>query len=89
MAPALEKLFCSSELSAYYARLHALVDSIVSKKSTISSPIIPIDMHTGFSDEPLADDVYYNETKAEFIASRYYEVLNEVLQRWVLAIFGG
>ena len=46
-------------------------------------------MHTGFSDEPLADDVYYNETKAEFIAARYYEVLNEVLQRWVLAIFGG
>jgi lysophospholipase L1-like esterase len=31
--------------------------------------------------ELLADDVHYNETGADFIASRYYEVLNEVLQR--------
>ena len=68
-------------LSAYYAGLHALVSSIVSEKSTDSSPIITIDMHTGFSDELLADDVHYNEIGAEFIASRYYEVLNEVLQR--------
>ena len=53
----------------------------MSEKSTDSSPIIPVDMHTGFSDELLADDVHYNETGADFIASRYYEVLNEVLQR--------
>ena len=81
MAPGLQELFNSAELSAYYAGLHELVSSIVSEKSTDSSPIIPIDMHTGFSDELLADDVHYNETGANFIASRYYEVLNEVLQR--------
>jgi hypothetical protein len=49
--------------------------------STESSRVIAVDMHTGFSDELLADDVHYNVAGAEFIASRYYEVLAGVLEK--------
>ena len=35
---------------------------------------------TGFNDGLLADNVHYNESGAEFIANRYYNVLANVLE---------
>ncbi|MEO0725477.1 MAG: hypothetical protein AAFZ63_13110 [Bacteroidota bacterium] len=37
--------------------------------------------HAGFTDDFLADEVHYNEAGAAFIAERYYEVLEDILQR--------
>lgn len=80
MAPGRAELFESGELANYYEQLHTLVDTIVSEQSTESSPIIPVDMYSDFREDYLADDVHYNEEGADFIASRYYEVLVDVLQ---------
>jgi lysophospholipase L1-like esterase len=80
MAPGRAELFESGELANYYEQLHALVDTIVSEQSTESSPIITVDMYSDFREDYLADDVHYNERGADFIASRYYEVLVDLLQ---------
>jgi lysophospholipase L1-like esterase len=37
-------------------------------------------MFTGFTDDLLSDDVHYNEAGADFIASRYYVILENVLE---------
>ena len=42
--------------------------------------VIVVDMYTGFTDSMLADDVHYNEIGAEFIASRYYSTLINLLE---------
>lgn len=46
----------------------------------MSSQVMAIDMFTGFTDDFLADDVHYNEAGAEFIATRYYQVLESILE---------
>jgi hypothetical protein len=54
--------------------------SIASQQSTSSSEVIAVDMYTGFTDLMLADDVHYNESGADFIATRYYNVLSNILE---------
>lgn len=53
--------------------------TIAEDQSTTSSQVLAVDMFTGFSDRFLADDVHYNEAGAAFIATRYYDVLANVL----------
>jgi len=36
-------------------------------------------MYTGFNDSYLADVLHYNQSGAEFIANRYYDVLVDIL----------
>lgn len=67
-------------LKSYIEQLHAEVDRIADELSTPESPIIPVDMSTGFSDSMLADDVHYNEAGARFVAARYIEVLEDVVK---------
>lgn len=45
-----------------------------------SSQVIAVDMFTGFTDSLLADEVHYNEAGADFIASRYYTLLENILE---------
>ena len=40
----------------------------------------PVNMFEGFADRYLADDIHYNTEGAGFIAQRYYEVLENVLE---------
>ncbi len=69
------------ELTSYFNQLIQDISTIASEKSTTSSQIIAVDMFTGFTDSLLADDVHYNEAGADFIASRYYTVLESVLEK--------
>ena len=39
-----------------------------------------IDLFAGFNDDLLADEVYYNEAGAVYIANRYYSILIDVLE---------
>ena len=45
-----------------------------------SSQVITVDMFSEFNYSMLADDVHYNEIGTKFIADRYYNILEEVLQ---------
>lgn len=69
------------ELINYFNQLTQDVLTIVSENSTTSSQVIAVDMFTGFTDSLLADDVHYNAAGADFIARRYYTVLENVLKR--------
>lgn len=68
-------------LSQYFVAMQNEVSEMAESMSTESSRVIAVDMHTGFSDQLLADDVHYNVAGAEFIASRYYKVLAGVLEK--------
>jgi hypothetical protein len=37
-------------------------------------------MATGFSDDYLSDEVHYNEAGAKFIANRYYDLLQKLIE---------
>lgn len=76
-----QSMFMTSELTTYFEQIQQEVLSIATAQSTPSSRVITVDMATGFSDAFLADDVHYNEAGADFIASRYYNVLIDVLER--------
>jgi len=70
----------NAELTGFFTQMQQEVLNIVVNKTTTTSPLIAIDMFTGFNDGLLADDVHYNEAGAEFIANRYYNVLANVLE---------
>ena len=73
--------FMTPELTSYINQLQQEVLSIASDQSTSTSQVIAVDMFTGFNDSLLADDIHYNEAGAEFIATRYYNVLINVLEQ--------
>ena len=69
----------TSEFLAVYNRIINDVVTIAEGQSTITSKVLTVDMSTGFTDAMLADDVHYNEAGAQFIASRYFEILQTIL----------
>lgn len=79
MAPGRSDIM-TSQLTDYFEQLQQEVLNIASDQSTTTSQVIAIDMFTGFNDSMLADEVHYNEAGADFIATRYYNVLQNVLE---------
>ena len=80
MAPG-KSNFMNSELTLFFEQMQLEVLNITSHQSTSTSQVIAVDMYTGFNDNFLADDVHYNQSGAEFIATRYYNVLEDVLEK--------
>jgi lysophospholipase L1-like esterase len=70
----------TSDLTGYFDQMQEDVLNIANNQSTSTSQVIAVDMFTGFNDSLLADDVHYNKTGAEFIANRYYNVLENILE---------
>ncbi|MEM8585363.1 MAG: GDSL-type esterase/lipase family protein [Bacteroidota bacterium] len=71
----------TDELATYFDQIQSDVVEIATQQSTARSPVIAVDMATGFTDALLADAVHYNEAGAAFIADRYFAVLEDVLDR--------
>ena len=69
----------TSELTSFIDQMQQEVLNISTNQSTSTSQVIAVDMFTGFDDSLLADDVHYNESGAEFIANRYYNILMNIL----------
>lgn len=78
MAPGRSDIM-TSELTSFFDQMQQEVLSIAASHSTSTSQVIAVDMFTGFTDDLLADDVHYNEIGAEFIANRYYNVLEVIM----------
>lgn len=72
--------FMTAEYINAFNQLRTDVLSISENHSTSASQVIAVDMFTGFDDTYLADEVHYNQAGAEFIATRYYNVLENVLE---------
>lgn len=79
LAPARSDIM-TPQLADFFNRMQQDVVTIAQEESTPSSNIIVVDMAAGFSDAYLADDVHYNEAGAEFIAERYFSVLESILR---------
>lgn len=73
--------FMNAELTTYFNQLREDIADLATAQSTSSSPVLVVDMATGFTDGLLADDVHYNEAGAIFVADRYYAVLEEILSQ--------
>ena len=71
--------FMTPDLASYINRLQQEVLDIAGDQSTSTSRVIAVDMFTDFDDSLLADDIHYNEAGAEFIATRYYNLLQNIL----------
>ena len=79
MAPGHSNMM-TPELTSFIEQLHQDIITICSQQSTSSSSIIAVDMYTGFNNSYLADDVHYNQAGADFIAQRYFSVLDTILE---------
>ena len=69
----------NTQLTNYFIQLQQEVINIANNQTTSNSKVVAVDMYSGFNDTYLADDVHYNEAGAEFIANRYYNVLETYL----------
>lgn len=72
--------FMTPELTAIFDQAVLDVETIAQEQTDENSQVIPVNMFEGFADRYLADDIHYNAEGAEFIAQRYYEVLQTVLK---------
>ena len=79
MAPGKTQIMTPT-LTNYMQQMNQEVVNIANNQTTATSRVLTIDMFTGFSDALLEDDVHYNQAGAEFIASRYYTILQTLLQ---------
>jgi len=80
LAPGKSSLM-TPEITANFEAMQQEVIKIAIEQTTSSSQVLTVDMHTGFTDAMLADDVHYNEAGADFIATRYFNVLINILEQ--------
>ena len=71
--------FMTPELNELFTQAIDDISSIAIEQSDANSQVIPVNMHTGFLDDYLFDDIHYNKNGAVFITDRYYEVLQNIL----------
>ena len=72
--------FMTPELTLIFDKAVLDVETIAQEQTHENSLVIPVNMFEGFADRYLADDIHYNTEGAEFIAQRYYEVLENILE---------
>lgn len=70
----------TEEFLEFYNRALEGIALIAQQQTTPTSKVLTVDMTDGFNDSFLADDVHYNTAGAKFIAERYFDVLEDVLQ---------
>ena len=72
--------FMTPQLTAIFEQAVLDVKTIAQEQTDENSQVIAVNMFDGFVDRYLFDDIHYNEEGAKFIAQRYYEVLETVLE---------
>ena len=72
--------FMTPELTAIFDQAVLDVETIAQEQPNDDSQVIPVNMYDGSQDRYLSDDIHYSEEGAKFIAERYYEVLQTVLE---------
>jgi len=72
--------FMTTEFTKAFNQIKYDILTVANTQTTTESEVIAVDMFTGFKNNYLADEVHYNEAGAEFIATRYYNVLENLLE---------
>jgi len=70
----------TTEFTKAFNQIKYDILTVANTQTTTESQVIAVDMFTGFKNNYLADEVHYNEAGAEFIATRYYNVLENLLE---------
>ena len=77
IAPARSDLM-NSDFEILLNQFHqSLIDIQEAHQSDSLSPILLVDLFTGWNDGYLADEVHYNEGGSKVVAERYYTILSE------------
>jgi len=79
MAPGRSDIM-TTELTDFFEQMQQEVLNMTTGQTTSNSQVLSVDLFTGFNNDLLADDVHYNESGADFIANRYYNVLVNILE---------
>ena len=79
MAPGRSDIM-TTELTDFFEQMQQEVLIMTTGQTTSTSKVLSVDLFTGFNNDLLADDVHYNESGADFIANRYYNVLVNILE---------
>jgi len=79
MAPGRSDIM-TTELTDFFEQMQQEVLNMTTGQTTSASEVLSVDLFTGFNNDLLADDVHYNESGADFIANRYYNVLVNILE---------
>ena len=79
MAPAKSDLMVD-DLADFFEQIRQEVSTIAFDQTTGSSQVLAVDMFSDFGDDLLADDVHYNQAGANFVADRYFAVLEDVIE---------
>lgn len=80
LAPGRSSLM-TSKIAEEFNAIREAMKVLSTEQSTATSRVITVDMYSGFTDGMLADDVHYNLFGADFIASQYYKVLVDVMEK--------
>jgi len=72
--------FMTPGLWSLFERFNDGIIELASEKHSEDTPLLVVDMVTGWQDSYLIDEVHYTEEGAMWIAERYYDVLRDVLQ---------
>ena len=79
MAPGRSDIM-TTELTGFFEQIQQEVLNMTTGQTTSTSQVLSVDLFTGFNNDLFADDVHYNESGADFIANRYYNVLVNILE---------
>ena len=66
-------------LTDYFDSWGEDVVTLAQHQTTSTSQVLTVDMYSGFNNSYLADLLHYNQSGAELIANRYYDVLVDIL----------
>ena len=72
-------MITSDLIQALYI-LNTGIQQVADEYTTINSNLITVDMSYEWQDSYLADDVHYNSTGAEIVATRYTDALKTIYQ---------
>ncbi|MBM72485.1 MAG: hypothetical protein CL847_06855 [Crocinitomicaceae bacterium] len=79
IAPGLNSMM-TTDLTQALQTLNIGIEQLADNQTTITSNVIAVDMSYEWQDSYLADDVHYNSTGAEIVATRYTDVLKTIYQ---------
>ena len=78
LAPA-NSIIMVPPLTDYFDSWGEDVVTLAQHQTTSTSQVLTVDMYSGFNNSYLADLLHYNQSGAELIANRYYDVLVDIL----------
>lgn len=73
--------FMTSALTTEFNNFNSEIATIGNELTTTASPVVVVNMFSGWSDDYMADEVHYNQAGAKIVADRYFQALQANVTR--------